>query len=65
MNAAKAYKAGDVPSGRWSWAVGVENANGRMSQIATVNIFACHALGWDHEKVANALANGFNEEFAS
>jgi hypothetical protein len=64
MNAALAYKAGDVPSGNWSWAVGIEK-NGRMMQIATVNIFACHALGWDHEKVAEALANGFNEEFAS
>ena len=61
MNAAQAYKTGDLESCNWSWAVGVRNDAGRMMQVATVNIHACHALGLDHENVANALARGFTE----
>lgn len=63
MTGAQAYKAGDVESGNWSWAVGVLK-NGRMMQVATVNIHACHALGMDHEIVAIALARGFTENMS-
>lgn len=61
MNIAQAYKAGDVESGNWAWAVGVRDDAGRMMHVATINLHACHALGLDHETVAIALARGFTE----
>ncbi len=59
---AEAYKAGDVESGNWTWAVGMPNENGRHSQIATINPFACWRTQLDPERLAMIMADALNAE---
>ena len=58
----EAYKAGDVQAGNWSWAVGFPRANGRHSQIATINSTTCWNRGLVAERVATIMAAVLNEE---
>ena len=62
---AEAYKAGDVQSGNWTWAVGIPNPGGRHSQIATINLTACYRRGLDFERVAEVMAAALNKEMAT
>ncbi len=59
---AEAYKAGDVQSGNWHWAVGIPDSNGRHSQISSINTTACWVHGLDDERMASIMADALNKE---
>jgi hypothetical protein len=55
-----AFKHGDLQSGNWTWALGAENKLGpdRLPyHVADINFHGAKAAGWDHEELAEALAN--------
>ena len=60
-----AYKSGDVQCGDWHWAVGIQNHNGRHSQIASINFTACWRRELDAERVAVIMAEALNKEMES
>lgn len=53
-----AYKAGDIQSGNWSWAIGADSPHGGKMPlcVATVNFHGAIAAGYDHEKLAPLFA---------
>ncbi len=60
---AEAYKAGDVESGNWNWAVGLPRFKGsRPSQMATINSTACYAHKMDPERLAMIMADALSAE---
>ncbi len=60
---AEAYKAGDVESGNWNWAVGLRHfESSRPSQMATINTTACWAHKLDPERLAVIMADALSAE---
>ncbi len=59
---AEAYKAGDIESGNWQWAIGIPNENGRHSQIAAINGHSCWAWGLEDHRLAVIMADALNVE---